>query len=105
MEPIYKDAGARIGELRKIRGMTRESLANMTGISAKFIYEIERGRKGFSAESLYKISRALNVDCDYIMSGQSAGKYNQDFDGTVILFEKDKSEKLAEILQEIYRAL
>ena len=37
-------------------------------IYIKFLYEIEAGRKGFSANVLYKISKALNVSCDYILN-------------------------------------
>ena len=37
--------------------------------STKFLYEIEAGRKRvFSKNVLYKISKALNVSCDYILN-------------------------------------
>ena len=42
-------------------------------ISAKFLYEIEMGKKGFSADILCRISRALSVSCDYIMLGEGTG--------------------------------
>lgn len=62
--------GARIRELREIQHYTREGLAEMVDISAKFLYEIETGKKGFSAETLCRISKALSVSCDYIMLGE-----------------------------------
>lgn len=39
--------GARIRELREIQNYTREVLAEKVDISAKFLYEIEAGKKVF----------------------------------------------------------
>ncbi len=49
------EVGARIRELREIQNYTREGLAEKVDISAKFLYEIEMGKKGFSADTLLKI--------------------------------------------------
>ena len=62
--------GARIRELREIQNYTREGLAEKVDISPKFLYEIEMGRKGFSANTLNEIAKALSVSCDYIMRGE-----------------------------------
>ena len=67
------EVGARIRELREIQNYTREGLAEKVDISAKFLYEIEMGKKGFSADTLCRISKALSVSCDYIMLGEDAG--------------------------------
>lgn len=67
------EVGARIRELREIRNYTRGSLAEKVDISAKFLYEIEVGKKGFSADTLCRISKALSVSCDYIMLGEDTG--------------------------------
>lgn len=65
--------GSRIRELREMKHYTRGELAEKVDISAKFLYEIENGKKGFSAEVLCRLSRALSVSCDYIMMGQDQG--------------------------------
>lgn len=49
---------------------TREAFAEIVGISTKFLYEIETGKKGFSANTLYKIATSLGVSCDYIITGK-----------------------------------
>lgn len=67
---IYVAAGLRIQCLRNQYGLTREEMAELVGITSKCIYEIETGRKGFSASVLYKIAVAFGVDCDYIMTGK-----------------------------------
>lgn len=65
MEDVMSDAriGERIRELREIHNYTREAFAEKVDISAKFLYEIETGKKGFSADTLGKISIALSVSC------------------------------------------
>jgi len=67
---IYKEAGQRIYLIRAIKGYTRESLSERADISPKFLYEIETGRKGFSAVVLFNLCQALDIDCDYILSGK-----------------------------------
>ena len=62
-----KEIGERIAYLRVVNHYTREALAEMVGITPKFLYDIETGKKGFSANTLYKIAKALGVSCDYII--------------------------------------
>lgn len=64
------EIGLRIQEVRKERNMTREDLAEKAEISTKFLYEVEIGKKGLSAESVYKISKALSISCDYLLIGE-----------------------------------
>ena len=46
--------------------------------TAKFLYEIETGKKGFSADTLSRISVALSVSCDYIMFGEETGHHTSE---------------------------
>ena len=63
--------GKRIKTLRLEKKLTREDFAFIADISDKFLYEIESGKKGFSATTLVKISKALKVSMDYIMTGEN----------------------------------
>lgn len=105
MEELYKKSGERIHSVRNIRGYTREELAELAGISPKFLYEVENGKKGFSGAVLYHICRALEVDCDYILTGEAAKEYDKELLGALELFEKDKSDHLANILREIHEIM
>lgn len=67
---INNQVGERIRELRESQNYSREAFAEKVDISAKFLYEIEVGKKGFSAEVLCRISEALSVSCDYILFGK-----------------------------------
>lgn len=71
---LYKEAGARIRALRLEKGYTRESMAAHIKLSGKFLYEIEFGRKGFSADVLLRIANYLGTGCDYIMTGKESVK-------------------------------
>ena len=59
----HLELGERIQKLRKANNLTRDQLASKAGLSSKFLYEIERGKKGLSVESLIKIADALS--CSY----------------------------------------
>ncbi len=63
--------GERIRGLRLERKMTREEPAEL---STSFLYEIETGKKGFSAYTLGNLARALGVQTDYILLGKVGKK-------------------------------
>lgn len=105
MTVVYKQAGERILLVRVMRGYTREKLAEMASISPKFLYEIETGRKGFSAIVLYNICNALKVDCDYILTGRERIDYDQKLAEALQLFNNNQTECLSLILKQIYELL
>ena len=49
---LYMGARNRIRQLRENLHMSCEALAEQADVSDKFIYEIEKGNKGFSAATL-----------------------------------------------------
>ena len=105
LDVIYKEAGKRIQNIRNMRGYTREYLAEMVGISSKFLYEIETGKKGFSAGNLYYMSHALDVKADYIMFGEEGSDYDKKLMGVLELFEQRQTDSLEVVLKAIYDLL
>lgn len=105
MMDVYKNAGERICLVRIARGYTRDALAELAGISAKFLYEIETGRKGFSAYVLYSICGALKVDCDYILNGNEKRIFDKRLVDILLMFNVNQTERLATILKDIYKLL
>lgn len=67
MNDFNKKLGLKIKKLRERRRFSREKLGEIAEISDRFIYDVETGQKGISAETLYKLSRALNVTSDYLL--------------------------------------
>src|SRR3989304_7274212 len=61
MDNIRKGLGKRIRTLRKLKALTQEELGERTGLSYKFVGEIERGKVNPSLDSLVKIADALGV--------------------------------------------
>lgn len=74
VEIPYRDIGLRVRTLREANDYTRDAFAEKIDISTKFLYEIEMGKKGFSVEILYKISKALCVSNDYLLTGNEFQK-------------------------------
>lgn len=101
-EGLYKEAGVRIKELRKERGYSREQLAEMCEISSKFLYEIEKGKKGFSVHTLVRISKSLEVNCDYIIYGEKKDYYQLNILKFVELLKSDKRKYVEDILHIVY---
>lgn len=96
---LCKNAGKRIYSLRIAGGYSREELARKAGISGKFLFEIEQGRKKFSAETLGYLAMALGVSCDYIMFGKLDNGVDEDgIVETILLFDKKQQQKLIPIL-------
>lgn len=58
---IRSKLGERIRELRKSAGFTQEKFGGKTGLSYKYIGELERGQVNVSLNSIVKIAEALGV--------------------------------------------
>lgn len=62
MEKIYLELGRKIKEKRVGLGLSQEELSSLSGVSSKFISDIERGVKKPSFATVYKLLSALDVD-------------------------------------------
>ena len=58
---IRKFIGQRLRALRKERSLTQDKLGELSGLSGKFIGEVERGQKSISIDSLYAVAVALQT--------------------------------------------
>jgi transcriptional regulator with XRE-family HTH domain len=58
---VRRFLGTRLRALRKQRGLSQERLGLRSGLSGKFIGEVERGEKSISVDSLYHVAVALEV--------------------------------------------
>lgn len=100
---LYSVAGERIMKLREMNHYSRDEFADMVGITSKFLYEIETGRKGFSAKTLCQISSALGVSNDYILTGYDRDKRSADVTMEMIeQFDVEQRGRLQSILASIY---
>jgi len=72
IENLNKKIGERVRSQREYLDITREGLCNYVNISPQFLSEIERGVKGVSAETLYKLCEGLGVSADFILMGKKS---------------------------------
>lgn len=101
IQEFYVRAGSRIRELREKKGYTREVLAEIADISPKFLYEIEKGSKGFSARTLRMLADGLDSSCDYILYGVAEYKSKAEIDYILQQFPSDKVEEIIKIFNAI----
>ncbi len=81
------ELGKRLREAREAKGYTREKLAELAGIGAMYLGEIERGVKFPSMNIFMKIIDALNVSADYILRYEVNSGKNYIFDEITEKFE------------------
>ena len=63
--------GSRLREARNMVKLTQEQLAEKADVSPQLLSTAERGVKALRPENLLKISRALDVTADYLLTGTS----------------------------------
>ena len=100
-----KEIGKRIRTLREDMNISRETLSETANISPKFLYEIECGKKGLSALTLYEISKALNVCPDYLYNGETA---RGDSSGLVAMLEtldREKTKQLEQLIRFVIQMM
>lgn len=96
---INVEVGARIKQRRLSLKLTRERLATLSGYSANFVAEVERGRSGLSSESIRAFSSALHISADSLLFGTES-------DGLEYILDKlksvpaDKREHIIRIIEE-----
>ena len=67
---LNETIGGRIRTYREGLGMSREAFSEKIGLSPQFLAEVENGKKGLSAESIYKICTNSELSADYLVLGE-----------------------------------
>jgi len=62
MESIKKSFGARIKEIRELRNLSQEALAELVNMESRHISRIETGKSFTTLENIAKIADVLNVN-------------------------------------------
>lgn len=105
MKKVYYDAGIRIRNLREKKHLTREQVAEKANISSRFLYEVEVGNKGFSADTLFKLVEVLDTSADYILTGRERINADNEVMDVIGRFEKNQINNLIGIIELIYKIL
>lgn len=71
---IIIDMGKRIASRRKSLRLSQEELAELADVSPQLLSTAERGTKAMRPENLLKLSVALGVSTDYLLTGEIIDK-------------------------------
>lgn len=63
--------GERIREVRELKRMTQDKLAELTGISKSFLSDVENNKRNVSSDYLLRIANALGASVDYLLKGET----------------------------------
>src|SRR3989344_6335816 len=74
VKPVRRKLGARLRAFRKERGLSQEKLGEKSGLSGKFIGEVEREEKSISLDSLAHVAAALDVPLRDLTDGIEENK-------------------------------
>ena len=69
MNELLAGIGHRISSARKSKKMTQEALAELSDVSYQTISSAELGKKALRPENIIKISQALPISTDYLLTG------------------------------------
>jgi XRE family transcriptional regulator, aerobic/anaerobic benzoate catabolism transcriptional regulator len=86
--------GDRVRELRSRRGMTRKILAKDSGVSERYLAQLETGQGNASLVILRRIARALDVPLEALLA--DAPEPPADFTGSVELLRRLGPQQLGE---------
>ena len=101
-ELSLEQVGKRLRRIRAQMELTREQFAEQVGISPQFLAEIENGKKGMSADTLFKICNRFDLSSDYILLGKaSSAQLSDPVQKALCRFP----EPYVELTEEIIRAI
>lgn len=93
------EMGKRIIKIRKQLGLSQEQLAELADVSPQMISTAERGSKSILSENLYKISRALNVSADYLLTGELTETSLENLYKKVLQAPPNMQEKIYQVIE------
>ena len=91
---LLQEMGVRIADRRRFIALSQEELAEKADVSPQLLSTAERGTKALRPENLLKISKALGISVDYLLTGTT----NQHDLGFI-------SEKLSKLSSEKLRVI
>src|SRR4051812_31317583 len=69
---LLGDVGHRVRALREARGLTQRALADRSGVSPRYLAQLEAGDANISVERLADVCRVLGSSPSAILDGQEA---------------------------------
>lgn len=96
--------GLRIKELRKHKGLSQERVAEIMGISPKYLSNIERGKENPTLDTFIKLANALNIELSEIFN-YSHEKSSKELKKLIMDLLKDGDEIQLKLFARIANAI
>ncbi len=104
MKEIKKLLGAKIKDIRKVRGYSQQQLAEMVDIDQRSLSHIECG-SSFPTKSLVAIAGALNVEMNELFDFEEFCKTNDELKKYISLTLENFNQKQIRSLYNIVRSM
>lgn len=106
MSDLAKIVGQRIRNYRTQLGLSQEKLAELSDYHPTYIGQLERGEKNATLESIYNVSKALNISLSKLLenlgeSGMTDGNIPLKCYELLLSKTKEEQVKIFEILTRI----
>ena len=98
--------GARIKEIRRLRSISQERLAETVGLDSKFISKIEVGRSSPSLETMENIANVLNVEIKDLFEFahlQAGGVKTEEIEQLLAGADEEKKRTIMKIVRAVVR--
>lgn len=96
--------GQRIKKLRRSKGFSQERLAEIMGISPKYLSNIERGKENPTLDMFIKLANALNVEVAEVFN-YSYEQSSKELRQVVMGLLKDGDENQLRLITRIAKAI
>ena len=98
MNELLAGIGHRISSARKSKKMTQEALAELADVSYQTISSAELGKKALRPENIIKISQALQVSTDYLLTGNRNTRDYITLDSKLATVDSTKYDRIMRVV-------
>lgn len=102
-EKFHIEMGRRIMQRRKQMNLSQEELSELADVSPQLMSTAERGAKAIRPENLLKISKALGVSADYLLSGEIIDRDFDNISAKIKNLSPDQIRRIERIIDECIR--
>lgn len=103
MDELRRRLADRLVTLRAARGWSQEELGARSGLTYKFIGEIERGQKSPSLDSLGAIAKGFGMDIAELLTAAPVGGAYPALGTDSLAMVRDAKESLERVLSAVDR--
>lgn len=94
-DPLMIRVGARVRSARGAKGITRQALSDLSGVSSRYLAQLESGAGNISISLLGRVANALDRPVDWLVRPEASGDHIGD------LFARADPQTQAQIMRQL----